>query len=141
MDPFGLIVFGGLAAFGLVLFLIGKYYPGTGADVLDWKPTRSYEQQVELEIEDLDQMLEAQNQRRRARGEAELTEGQMHRRVAEDLRNANARREDYLADEELAQLMEATNARRRRRGAPERTVDEVRAAVDGAPRPAGLDAI
>jgi len=36
----------------LVVFLaIGKYYPGTGADVLDWQPTRSYEDEIRLEIE------------------------------------------------------------------------------------------
>lgn len=137
MDGFGLIVFGGLAALGLVLFLIGRYYPGTGADVLDWKPTRSYETQVALEIEDLDQMLEAQNRRRRARGEPELTEGQMHRRVGEDLKRADARREAYLADEELGQLLEATNARHRRRGERERTAADVRADAEAGRRPNG----
>jgi hypothetical protein len=36
----------------LVVFLaIGKYYPGTGADVLDWQPTRSYEDEIRLEVE------------------------------------------------------------------------------------------
>ena len=62
----------------LVVFLaIGKYYPGTGADVLDWQPTRSYEDEIRLEIEDIDEMLEASNERRRRTGRPELTEDEI----------------------------------------------------------------
>ncbi|MEA2390786.1 MAG: hypothetical protein QOK31_895 [Solirubrobacteraceae bacterium] len=127
-------------AFALVLFflVLGRYYPGSGADVLDWKPTRSYEKQVELEIDDLDQMLEARNARRRRRGEPELTTHQVQEQVAEDLRVANARRETYLADQDLEQLVEAKNLRRRKRGLPDVTVADVRAQFErehGQPQP------
>lgn len=82
---FGLIVILGLGALVGVLLLIGKYYPGTGADVLDWKPTRSYEDEVRLELEDIDQMLEAQNERRRRTGRAEISEDDVRSEVeAED---------------------------------------------------------
>ena len=82
---FGLIVILGLAALVGVLLLIGKYYPGTGADVLDWKPTRSYEDEVRLELEDLDQMLEAQTERRRRTGREEISEDDVRSEVeAED---------------------------------------------------------
>ena len=82
---FGLIVILGLAALVGVLLLIGKYYPGTGADVLDWKPTRSYEDEVRLELEDIDQMLEAQNERRRRTGREEISEDDVRSEVeAED---------------------------------------------------------
>ena len=67
------MVFVGLLILGIFL-AIGKWYPGSGADVLDWKPTRSYEDEIQLELEDVDQMLEAQNERRRRSGRAEINE-------------------------------------------------------------------
>jgi hypothetical protein len=74
--------------FLLILFLvfaaIGKYHPVSGAEVLDWKPTRSPQVEAELELEDIDQMLEAQNERRRASGRAERTEEDISMQVQED---------------------------------------------------------
>lgn len=93
---FGLIVILGLAALVGVLLLIGRYYPGSGADVLDWRPTRSYEDEVRLELEDIDQMLEAQNERRRRSGRPEISEDDVRAEVeAEDaaLRERAARYE------------------------------------------------
>jgi hypothetical protein len=40
--------------------------------------------EAELELDDIDQMLEAQNERRRARGEAERTEDDVSMQVQED---------------------------------------------------------
>src|SRR5947209_13038003 len=75
-------------AFLLTLFLIfaaiGKYHPASGAEILDWKPTRSPEVEAELELDDVDQMLEAQNARRRASGRAERTEEDVPRQATED---------------------------------------------------------
>ena len=79
------MVFAFAVAIGILLAL-GKWYPGSGADVLDWKPTRSYEDEVRLELEDVDQMLEAQNARRRASGRPERTEEDVRAQVAEDER-------------------------------------------------------
>lgn len=79
-----MLVVGSLGAIVLLLVLLGVKYPGSGADVLDWKPTRSPELDVELELTDVAQMLEAQNERRRARGAPELTEEDFERRVRED---------------------------------------------------------
>ncbi len=71
--------------FLLILFLIfaaiGKYHPVSGAEVLDWKPTRSPEVEAELELDDIDQMLEAQNERRRRSGRPELTEDEVRAQV------------------------------------------------------------
>ena len=84
----------------LVVFLaIGKWYPGTGADVLDWQPTRSYEDEIRLEIEDIDEMLEASNERRRRTGRPELTEDQVRGEVERDLLEQQER-QDRLRDEE-----------------------------------------
>jgi hypothetical protein len=79
----------------LVVFLaIGKWYPGTGADVLDWQPTRSYEDEIRLEIEDIDEMLEASNERRRRTGRPELTEGEIRLEVERDLLDQQERARD-----------------------------------------------
>ena len=70
-----------------VILLVGHFYPGSGADLLDWKPTRSYETEVQLEVDDVQQMLEAQNEMRRRRGVPELTREELDQKVAEDQAN------------------------------------------------------
>lgn len=89
---------GALALLLLVFLAIGKWYPGTGADVLDWQPTRSYEDEIRLEMEDIDEMLEASNERRRRTGRPELTEEQVRGEVERDLLEQQ-RRQDELRDE------------------------------------------
>ncbi len=86
MDEFSLFVFGSIVVVVLVFLAIGKWYPGSGAEQVDWKPTRSYEDEVRLELEDVDQMIEAQNERRRASGRPEITEDQIRAEVEEEER-------------------------------------------------------
>jgi hypothetical protein len=74
MDEFAWLVTGGMIVGILILLALGKWYPGSGADQVDWKPTRSVELEIELELDDVEQMLEANNERRRASGRPELTE-------------------------------------------------------------------
>lgn len=63
----GVVVFVGIVA-------LGVWYPGSGAAQLGWRTARSHaEQEAQGDAEDLAQMLEAANARRRARGERELT--------------------------------------------------------------------
>ncbi len=77
----------GLVAFMVgVLLLVGHFYPGGAAEIIDWKPTRSPEVEAQNEIDDVRQMLEAQNEMRRRRGAPELTEAELHAKVAEDER-------------------------------------------------------
>lgn len=88
--------------FGIFL-AIGKWHPVSGAEVLDWKPTRSPEVEAELELDDVDQMLEAQNARRRASGRPERTEDDVSLQVQADRRfiddyAARVRREDERQD-------------------------------------------
>ena len=86
---FGLV--GILVAVGL-LVLVAQLYPGTGADLLDWHPTRSYETEVELEMQDVEQMIEARNEYRRKRGEREVSEAQFREDVVQDeIRNLSER--------------------------------------------------
>jgi len=93
-----LLVIVALALLLVVFLAIGKWYPGTGADVLDWQPTRSYEDEIRLEIEDIDEMLEASNERRRRTGRPELTEDQVRLEVEKDLMDQQERARD-LKDE------------------------------------------
>lgn len=84
MDLFVAIVLGGMALLVLAVLALGFLYPGSGAEQLDWKPTRSPELEAQNEVDDHVQMLDAINARRRARGLAELDEEEIDRRVAED---------------------------------------------------------
>jgi hypothetical protein len=90
VDAFPLIVLGGIAIVVGVLVLIARFYPGSGADLLDWQPTRSYETELELESQDVEQMIEAQNRYRRKRGEPEITEDEIRQNIArEEARRAS----------------------------------------------------
>ncbi|HEY8465387.1 MAG TPA: hypothetical protein VIL04_01145 [Solirubrobacterales bacterium] len=81
---FILISFGAVGFLVGVLVLVGRAYPGSGADLLDWRPTRSYETEVELEQQDVQQMIDAQNEYRRRRGAPELTVEDAERMAQED---------------------------------------------------------
>ncbi|MFL5897177.1 MAG: hypothetical protein ACJ76D_01745 [Solirubrobacterales bacterium] len=77
----------GIIAFMIgVLLVVGHYYPGSSASLVDWFPTRSPEVEVQNEIDDVRQMMEAQNEMRRRRGVPEMTEEDLQRGVAEDER-------------------------------------------------------
>jgi len=102
---FILISFGMVALLVVVLVLIARAYPGSGADLVDWKPTRSYEDEAILEMEDVQQMIEAQNVYRRKRGAPELTQEDARRMAREDeelrerARASHDRRLSELEDE------------------------------------------
>jgi hypothetical protein len=83
---FSWVMIGIFVAFlGGILFL-GVYSPRSGADVLDWRPTRSPEAEAQNEADDIAQMLEASNALRRARGAAERTEDEVADAVHADQR-------------------------------------------------------
>ena len=86
MEPLtiAMLVLAGLLLGGIVL--LGRFYPGSGAEQLDWRPTRSPELEASNEVDDAVQMREAINAKRRARGAQELTEEDLEARVREDLR-------------------------------------------------------
>ena len=126
MDPFAIVLLGAIAVLVLWIWLLGRYFPGSGLEQLGLRSARQIvEERESLEAEDLSQMLAAHNERRRRRGEPELTVADLERRVMEDFNDQRRRRDAYLADRDLDELLEATNARRRARGLPERTRAEV----------------
>ncbi len=93
MDPFTLVVVGGLAAVVLVLWLLGRYYPGSGLEQLGLSSARELAERREaLEAEDLDQMLAAHNERKRARGEAEVTAEEVEAELLREREEARRRR-------------------------------------------------
>lgn len=79
-----LVTLGFIGFIVLLLVLLARAYPGSGADLVDWKPTRSYEDEARLEMDDVAQMIEAQNAYRRRRGAEDLTADDAERMARED---------------------------------------------------------
>ena len=121
-----LVMVGIFVAMIVFIILLGMFYPGSGAEQLDWKPTRSAEQEAANEVDDVAQMLEATNERRRRRGAPELTEEGITARVRRDKADIAKMRQQHTLELELEQVLEARNERRRKRGLPEMTLDELR---------------
>ena len=102
---FILLTLGMVGFIVLVLVLLARAYPGSGADLVDWRPARSFEEEARLEVEDVQQMMAAQNEYRRRRGAADLTEAEVNRWAQEDeeirerARRAHERHLEELEDE------------------------------------------
>lgn len=134
MDPFAVIILSGVVIVVVSVWLLGRFYPGSGLEQVGLRSAREITETREaLEAEDLEQMLAAHNARRRARGEAEVTAAELELRVAADVNEQEQRRQRYLADRELDQLLAVTNRRRRTRGLPERTREQAREEFGGKP--------
>ena len=83
MDAFT-VVFGGTLLFFVVLvLLLGVFSKRSARDYLDWKPTRSPEVEAQNEIDDVEQMIAAQNEMRRRRGAPEITREEIEERWRE----------------------------------------------------------
>jgi hypothetical protein len=86
----------------LVLVLLARAYPGSGADLVDWRPTRSFEDEARLESDDIEQMIAAQNEMRRRRGEPDLTREDASQMAREDQEIRERQRSSY--DDRLKEL-------------------------------------
>jgi hypothetical protein len=124
VDPFAVVMIVLVGGLFVGVILLGVFYPGSGVDQVDWRPTRSAEVEYQNEMDDLEQMTEAVNRRRRARGEAELTEDGLRAEVQADLAATVARGEDELADEDIAQMLDVKNRRRAKKGLPPLTRED-----------------
>lgn len=131
MDPFAVIMLGGTAGVVIALLLLGRFYPGSGADVLDWKPTRSPETEAQNDVDELEQLMEVANRRRRRLGQVELTEDTLDQLVVESSQERTRRSEEYLADMEIEQMLDVKNKRRAAKGLPPITVAEYKARIEG----------
>ncbi len=66
--------------------------------MLDWKPTRSPELEAQNEVDDVAQMIAAQNEMRRRRGARERTEADVKAQVDADREEMNRRAAAYAAE-------------------------------------------
>jgi hypothetical protein len=73
VDAFTVIFGGTLAFFVIMVLLLGVFSKRSARDYLDWKPTRSPEVEAQNDVDDIEQMIEAQNEMRRRRGAPETS--------------------------------------------------------------------
>ena len=92
---FSWVMIGIFVAFLAGIVLLGVYSPRSGADVLDWRPTRPPDIESQNEADDIAQMLAASNALRRSRGVAERTEDEVADAVHADQRELDRRARDY----------------------------------------------
>ncbi len=71
MDTFTLVSTVIVAGVFVTVILLGVFSKRSALEILDWKPTRSPEAEAEAEVDDIEQMVEAQNALRRRRGKPE----------------------------------------------------------------------
>jgi len=83
-DAFTVIFGGTLAFFVILVLLLGVFSKRSPREILDWKPTRSPEAEAQNEVDDVAQMIEAQNELKRRRGAPEISEEEIEARVRED---------------------------------------------------------
>ena len=89
----------GLVLMVLAVLALGRWYPGSGAEQLGWRPTRSPEVEAQNELDDVAQMLAAQNERRRRRGAPERTEAEIAEEVSREQRALRERAVAFRARE------------------------------------------
>ena len=68
MDTFTLVSTVLVGALIVTVVLLGVFSKRSALDILDWKPTRSPRVEAENEVDDIEQMVAAQNELRRRRG-------------------------------------------------------------------------
>jgi hypothetical protein len=89
VDAFTVVTGGLLAFFVVAVLLLGAFSQRSPRDFLDWKPARSPEAEAENDIDDVEQMIQAQNAMRRRRGAPEISVEEIDHRTradAEELR-------------------------------------------------------
>ena len=85
----------------VIMFVLARAFERTSvADIIDWKPTRSPEVEAQNEVDDVRQMIEAQNALRRKRGAKEITEADVQRQAMEDQQLRARGRGPFSPDEE-----------------------------------------
>jgi hypothetical protein len=83
VDAFTVIFGGTLAFFVIMVLLLGVFSKRSARDYLDWKPTRSPEVEAQNDVDDIEQMIEAQNEMRRRRGAPETSVEEIQERWRE----------------------------------------------------------
>lgn len=94
MTAYQLVMVCLFAGFVLGVLALGRWSPRSPREFLDWKPTRSAELEAQNELDDVAEMLEASNARRRRRGLPERTEQDVHETLRRDRAELDARAVD-----------------------------------------------
>jgi hypothetical protein len=82
---FILLTLGLLVVLFLILVALARAFQSHSvADLIDWQPTRSPEVEAQNEVDDVRQMIDAQNELRRKRGAKEITQADVERHARED---------------------------------------------------------
>ena len=84
MNAFTVVLGGLLLFFAVTVLLLGLFSRRSARDYLDWKPTRSPEVEAQNEIDDVEQMIAAQNELKRQRGAPAISEEEIERQLRED---------------------------------------------------------
>jgi hypothetical protein len=84
VDVFTVVCGGLLAFFVISVLLLGLFSKRSALDILDWKPTRSPELEAANELDDVAQMIAAQNELRRRRGKPERTQEEVELELLRD---------------------------------------------------------
>ncbi len=96
MNVFTVVVGGLLAFFVITTVLLGVFSKRSPLDILDWRPTRSPEAEAAAELDDVAQMIAAQNELRRRRGLPERTQEE----IEDDLERDRAELRRLRSDDE-----------------------------------------
>ena len=86
VDLFTLIVTATMVLGFLFILALGVWHPKTGAQILDWKPTRSAELEAQNDIDDVEQMIAAQNRMREKRGAGARSQDEVEAQVRQTSR-------------------------------------------------------
>ncbi len=103
-DTFTLIVTGAMVLLVLWILALGLWHPKTGADILQWKPTRSPEVEAQNDIDDVAQMIAAQNELRAKHGKAERRSEDLEEEVRRHQREMSDYAEAYWADQKQSRV-------------------------------------
>jgi hypothetical protein len=98
VDAFTVIFGGTLAFFIVMVLLLGLFSKRSARDYLDWKPTRSPEVEAQNDIDDVAQMIEAQNEIRRRRGLPDRNEEEIEASVERAKAELAEQRRRYRAE-------------------------------------------
>jgi arsenate reductase len=98
VDAFGLIVTVGLAVLVIVILALGIWHPRSGAQVLRWEPALSPEAEAQNDLDDVAQMVAAQNALRARHGKAARSEGDVEAEVLRHQRELAEYADAYWAE-------------------------------------------
>jgi arsenate reductase len=102
IDTFSIIVTVSLTLFFVWVIALGLWHPRSGADVLQWRPTRSAEVETQNDIDDVTQMIAAQNALRERHGKVHRTQDEVEAQVRDHQREMADYADAYWSDQRAA---------------------------------------